>query len=91
VQSMESAILLIQRTGGSATPFFMIPLGDTDRLLDLVAHDNLDLAPVATAIRQLLPAIAARANTPDALAALTATERELAYLLTSSLGLPEIA
>ncbi len=91
VQSMESAILLIQRTGGSATPFLMIPLGDTDRLLELVASDNHELAPLVAAIRQMLPAIAARSRSAGVLAALTSTERELAHLLTSSLGLPEIA
>lgn len=91
VQSMESAVLLIQRTGGSITPFLMIPLADTDRLLDLVAEHNPDLGPTAAAIRQILPAIAARSTDSDALATLTSTERELAHLLTSTLGIPEIA
>ena len=91
VQSMESAILLIQRTGGSITPFLMIPLADTDRLLDLVAAHNADLTPTIAMIRRMLPGIAARSTASDVLAALTNTERELAHLLTSSLGLPEIA
>lgn len=91
VQSMESAILLIQRTGGSVTPFLMIPLTDTDRLLDLVAAHNPDLVPTITAMRQMLPGIAARATGSTALTALTSTERELAHLLTSHLGLAEIA
>ncbi|MCC4248113.1 MULTISPECIES: response regulator transcription factor [Microbacterium] len=91
VQSMESAILLIQRTGGSVTPFLMIPLADTERLLDLVSAHNPELIPTIAMMRQVLPGIAARSTATDALAVLTATERELAHLLTSSLGLPEIA
>ncbi|MDF2047838.1 MULTISPECIES: helix-turn-helix transcriptional regulator [Microbacterium] len=91
VQSMEAAVLLIQRTGGSLTPFLMIPLSDTDRLLDLVASHTPDLAPAVTATRQMLPRVAASSPSVDALSALTATERELAHLLTSSLSLAEIA
>ncbi|MCT2085446.1 LuxR C-terminal-related transcriptional regulator [Microbacterium enclense] len=91
VQSMESAVRLIQRTGGSVMPFLMIPLSDTDRLLDLVSTHTPDLVPVVAMTRRMLPGIAAPSTTNDALAALTSTERELAHLLTSSLGLPEIA
>lgn len=91
MQSMEAAVRLIQRTGGSVTPFFMIPLSDTDRLLDLVASHTPDLAPAVTATRKMLPRIAAPSTSADALTVLTATERELAHLLTSSLSLAEIA
>jgi DNA-binding CsgD family transcriptional regulator len=91
VQSMESVVRLIGRTGGSVTPFLMIPFDDTERLLDLVMEHTPDLVPTVGVMRQLLPAIAARSNGSGAFAVLTPTERELAYLLTSSLGLPEIA
>ena len=91
VQSMESVVRLIARTGGSVTPFLMIPFADTERLLDLVIEHNPDLVPTVTLMRQLLPAIAARSKGSGAFAALTTTERELAYLLTSSLGIPDIA
>ncbi|WP_292890647.1 response regulator transcription factor [Microbacterium sp.] len=91
VQSMESVVRLIERTGGSVTPFLMIPFADTERLLDLVIEHNPDLVPTVTLMRQLLPAIAARSKGSGAFAALTTTERELAYLLTSSLGIPDIA
>lgn len=91
VQSMEAAVLLIQRTGRSVTPFLMIPFGDTERLFDLVSARNADLAPAIALIRQALPDLAARSTAAGHLAALTSTERELAHLLTSTLGLPEIA
>ncbi|MBT9606114.1 LuxR C-terminal-related transcriptional regulator [Microbacterium sp.] len=91
VQSMEAAVMLIQRTGGSVTPFLMIPFADTDRLLDLVAAHNADLIPTVAMMRHMLPALAARSTDTDVLASLTSTERELAHLLTSSLGMHEIA
>lgn len=91
VQSMEAAILLIQRTGSSVTPFLMIPFGDTDRLFELVSAHNPELAPAIALIRQALPDLAVRSTAAGPLATLTVTERELAHLLTSTLGLPEIA
>ncbi|MGC0368713.1 response regulator transcription factor [Microbacterium sp. SLBN-111] len=91
VQSMESVVRLIGRTGGSVTPFLMIPLDDTERLLDLVAEHTPDLGPTVTIMRQMLPMIAARSKGSGAFAVLTTTERELAYLLTSNLGLSDIA
>ena len=91
VQSMESVVQLIRRTGGSVTPFVMMPLADTDHLLELVAAHNPDLASTVAVTRQLLPTIGARSNGSGVLAALTSTERELAHLLTSNLGMPEIA
>ncbi|KTS07164.1 MULTISPECIES: response regulator transcription factor [Microbacterium] len=91
VHSMVAAVRLIERTGGSMMPFLMIPFSDTDRLLDLVAHHTPDLAPTVAATRQILPRVAAPSTSADALSALTATERELAHLLTSSLSLAEIA
>ncbi|MBN9212843.1 MAG: hypothetical protein BGO45_07970 [Microbacterium sp. 71-36] len=91
LQSMESAFRLIQRTGGSMMPFLMIPFSDTDRLLDRLSATTPDLASAAATTRQMLPKIAAPSARDDAFSTLTATERELAYLLTSSLGIPEIA
>jgi DNA-binding CsgD family transcriptional regulator len=91
VQSMESVVQLIGHTGGSVTPFLMIPFDDTERLLSLVVEHNPGLASTVAMMRQILPMIAARSNGSGAFAALTPTERELAYLLTSPLGLSEIA
>jgi DNA-binding CsgD family transcriptional regulator len=91
LQSMESAFRLIQGTGGSMMPFLMIPLAETDRLLDLLSIHTPDLLPAIVATRQMLPKIAAPTAREEAFSTLTATERELAHLLTSSLGIPDIA
>lgn len=90
-QSMESAIVLIARTGGSLMPFLMIPSSDAAHLLDLVAEERSDLAEPITAMRAALPALAARQSMSPALSPLTPAERELAALLRTDQTTAEIA
>lgn len=90
-QSMESAIELISRTGGSLMPFLMIPSADAARLLDLVADERGDLVETITAMRAALPALAARQSMSPALSPLSPAERELATLLRTDQTTAEIA
>ncbi|PTT15318.1 hypothetical protein DBR36_14995 [Microbacterium sp. HMWF026] len=89
--SMESALLLVARTGGSVMPLLMIPRVEAERLLDLVARTRTDFADTIEEMRQFLPMLASTATAATAAAALTPTERELAGLLVTELDLAEIA
>lgn len=93
-QSMEAALHLIARTGLSATPFLMLPFGETRALMDAVAASD----PELTDVLPYLHAALARVATPDAdthppltMTRLTPTELATAALLRGSLSLGEIA
>ncbi|MDF2048076.1 LuxR family transcriptional regulator [Microbacterium sp. Kw_RZR3] len=90
-QSMEAALLLISRTGGSITPFIMLPLGETLALFDEVVSARPELGPVVTGIRDFLPSVAAPSLNPAEVTGFTPTERELAVLLSSDRNLADIA
>lgn len=91
VQSMEAALLLISRTGGSITPFIMLPLGETLALFDEVVSGRPELGPLVSGIRDFLPSVAAPSLNPAEVTGFTPTERELAVLLSSERNLADIA
>ncbi|BAJ74652.1 DNA-binding HTH domain-containing proteins [Microbacterium testaceum StLB037] len=90
-QSMEAALLLISQTGGSITPFIMLPLDETLALFDVVVSTRPELAPLAAGIGEFLPAVAAPALPVGEVVGFTPAERELAILLSSELPLTDIA
>ncbi len=92
--AMESALLLIARTGFSATPFLMLPHDESRGIVDAVIAQNADLASAAPRFREML----ARVTTPDApssrrsrAASFTPSERALAALLATPLRHADIA
>ncbi|REC97839.1 regulatory LuxR family protein [Microbacterium sp. AG157] len=93
-QSMEAALLIMERTGTWATPFLMLPHDETRRLMEDVVARNPELRHLLTALEAILLRVAAPENeTAPAYAAqgLTPAERTLASLLESPLSLAEIA
>jgi len=90
-QSMEAALLLISQTGGSITPFIMLPLEETVALFDTVMSTRPELAPLVAGIREFLPAVAAPARPTGEIVGFTPAERELAMLLSSEHNLTDIA
>ncbi|WZH38301.1 MAG: helix-turn-helix transcriptional regulator [Microbacterium enclense] len=90
-QSMETALLLISQTGGSITPFIMLPLDETIALFDTVVASCPELAPLVSGIREFLPSVAAPARPPAEVPGFTPAERELAMLLSSERNLADIA
>lgn len=91
VTSMESALLLIDRTGGSVMPLLMIPRAEAERLLDLVSRTRPAFVGAIEEMRRFLPLLASTATPATAVTTFTPTERELARLLATDLDLPEIA
>lgn len=90
-QSMEAALLLISQTGGSITPFIMLPLEETVALFDTVVSARPEMAPLVAGIREFLPAVAAPARPTGEIVGFTPAERELAMLLSSERNLTDIA
>ncbi|MCM3613986.1 LuxR C-terminal-related transcriptional regulator [Microbacterium enclense] len=93
-ETMEAALLLIVRTGLSATPFLMLPHRETEVLVNAAMNGHDDLLAVASPLRAAL----ARAALPDServvsatSALLTPSERALASLLVSPISLAQIA
>lgn len=93
-QSMESALLLIARTGNSLTPFLLLPRDETATLIEGVVRDHPELAPAVPPILVALQRVGAvpapRAALDDA-PRLTRTERALLEALRGSDTLRQIA
>lgn len=93
-QSMQAALHLIARTGSSATPFLMLPHGETRTLVDAVAAADPELTDVLPYLHAALARVAtpdAEARSPVSAARLTPTENATAELLLRSLSLSDIA
>lgn len=93
-QSMESALLLIARTGNSMTPFIMLPSEECMELVDAAVRIHPELAETAAYIRSALASVGAPVDAPrpaDELRGLTPTERALAELLLTPASLADIA
>ena len=90
-QSMEAALLLISDTGGSITPFIMLPLAETLALFDDVVASRPELERVVAPIRPLLPSVAAPTIGLAEIPGFTPAERDLAVLLSTELSLADIA
>lgn len=93
-QSMESALLIMQRTGTWATPFLMLPHDETRQLMEGVVAHNPELRHLMASLEGILARVAAPDNESApayATPCLTPTERALAFLLESPLSLAEIA
>lgn len=93
-QSMESALLLIARTGNSMTPFIMLPPDEAANLVENAVRVHPELTTTANFIYATLDRVGAPAPpTPAAvdLPGFTPTERELADALLSPLSLADIA
>lgn len=92
--AMAAALLLIARTGLSATPFLMLPLGETRDLVDAATADHPELAPTLTAFQSAVARVAlpdSPHRAPAPAVRFTPTERTLLELLTTPLSLAEIA
>ncbi|MDQ1124106.1 helix-turn-helix transcriptional regulator [Microbacterium trichothecenolyticum] len=93
-QSMESALLLIARTGNSMTPFIMLPPQECANLVEKAVRAHPELTTTANFIYAALDRVGAPvALTPTAveLPGFTPTERALADALLSPLSLADIA
>lgn len=92
--TMEAALMLIAQTGMSATPFLMLPHGETRALIVAAAAEHPELAPQLPHLLEMLSAVAVRDGdvpTGGSAGALTPTERALATLLPTRLSLAEMA
>ncbi|MEZ3157670.1 LuxR C-terminal-related transcriptional regulator [Microbacterium sp. BWR-S6Y] len=93
-QSMESALLLIARTGNSMTPFIMLPPEECIALVDAAVETHPHLGETAAYVRKALASVAAPVEAPrpsHELRGFTPTERALADLLLTPLSLADIA
>jgi len=93
-QSMESALLIMERTGTWATPFLMLPHDETHRLMEDVVDRNPELRNLMAPLEAILARVAAPDNESacaSATRSLTPAERALASLLESPLSLAQIA
>lgn len=93
-QSMEAALLIMERTGTWATPFLMLPHDETRRLMRDVIAQNPEVRHLVAPLEAILSRVAApdSDSTPAwAVQGLTPTERALASLLEGPLSLAEIA
>jgi len=92
-QSMEVALLLMARSGTSATAFLMLPHDETLHLMKDVAARHRDLKHLMPSFAATLARVAAPDDgTPSyPVQALTPTERALATLLEGPQSLGEIA
>lgn len=96
--SMESALVLTERTGNSMIPLLLLPRADTTTLLDRLETEQPGLGDLVATARAAIPAYSAAPASPSSWpvpspsgAVLTATERALAETLRSSATLTEIA
>lgn len=94
LESMESALLLISRTGSSMAPFIMLPRQECAELIDAAAADRPELADIAATVRAALLRLTVaiegeRSTTP--ITAFTPTELALARILLTPMNLSDIA
>lgn len=94
LQSIESALLLISRTGNSMTPFIMVPREEAAELVDAAVRVHPELCAIANEVHAALERVGAP-GAPSIVAGelpgLTPTERALADLLVTPLSLAGIA
>lgn len=92
--AMEAALLMIARTGLSATPFLMLPHDETRRLMDEAIRAHPELSATAPVLRAALAGVATHdaPRSDTALSAvLSATERALVPFLVTPVSVAEIA
>ncbi len=92
--TMGSALLLIERTGMSATPFIMLPRSETAALIDIAIADHPGSEVAVPFFREALRRLGSADDSFPSngqTATLTPTERALADQLLSPLSLSDIA
>jgi DNA-binding CsgD family transcriptional regulator len=91
---MEAGLLLLVRTGGSATPFLMLPREETRALIEAAVAEHPDLRPMRSRLTAAIEQVGvpdAHAGPASAVVALTPTERNMVSRLGTPLSLSEIA
>jgi DNA-binding CsgD family transcriptional regulator len=92
--TMEAGLLLLVRTGGSATPFLMLPREETRALIEAAVAEHPDLRPMRSRLTAAIEQVGvpdAHAGPASAVVALTPTERNMVSRLGTPLSLSEIA
>lgn len=93
-ESMESALLLISRAGGSMMPFIMLPRQECAELIDAAAADRPELTEIAASVRASLLRLTVAmdgSRSTTSITAFTPAELALAKLLLTSMNLTDIA